>query len=589
MKKEYNSMLVDSKVLYRIEPFYFHDEYDGIRLQEGFRLYHFNKQLYYQYIQQLFFVENQNEKAIAKTYINDWNQVSHIKFENSLDNNVVTSFPDKKSVYRYYVNYEDNDEKKRRRCIYFKINNVQVIATMSHVGMVVYEFIIDHITEFQKINHESLQEVELELTPQNYEWAVYALRSIQHVSKKALELQVENKENKEQRAAYFKEQNFHLPEPENIPYLFKPFDWCELTNAIISKIFKEAYGFTEGQKPGRYALMYTGAIISEPNLGYKDDLANHLFKISRGYKHTYYKKVNYEGVIKPFDNVWWYFSDEGASSFVLEIKDDKAAMEFFESQYTSKWSTNYFYMYLLALIQKFSFIYFTIKTNERLENSILYKEGTYKIEELENELQETRKLYQTILKFQIQAYYEQISQHTHYNELYIQLLKGLRIPELVDELKQKLETFSQVIESITSEKLSYEKEKQGKDAKQIAEQKKEQLEKQNKVVQTITYFLLPATLTTGILGMNIPFIAESKDMLFFPVLFAVIIITAAMSLLINKLDRITSKFVLVVSSIIFLICLFLAMNAYNQKEQVEQKVSFEELCEKIDGCSYIKE
>ena len=143
-------MLVDSKVLYRIEPFYFHDDYNGIQLQDGFRLYHFNKQLYYQYIQQLFFVENQNEKAIAKTFITDWNQVSQITFENSLDNNEITSFPGKKCVYRYYVNYEEND-KKIKRCIYFKIENVQVIASMSHVGMVVYEFMIERITESKKM------------------------------------------------------------------------------------------------------------------------------------------------------------------------------------------------------------------------------------------------------------------------------------------------------------------------------------------------------------------------------------------------------------------------------------------------------
>ena len=76
-------------------------------------------------------------------------------------------------------------------------------------------------------------------------------------------MKIRKTKNKELRI--FKAKNFNLPEPENIPYLFKPFDWCELTNAIISKLFKEAYGFTESQKPGRYALMYTGAMISQPD------------------------------------------------------------------------------------------------------------------------------------------------------------------------------------------------------------------------------------------------------------------------------------------------------------------------------------
>ena len=89
--------------------------------------------------------------------------------------------------------------------------------------------------------------------------------------------------------------------------------------------------------------------------------------------------------------------------------------------------------------------------------------------------------------------------------------------------------------------------------------------------------------------MNIPFIAESKNILFFPVIFAVIACTAAMSMLINKFEHITSKIVLVVSSIILFFCLFLAVEDYKQTEKVQQKVPFEELCEKIEGCTYVEE
>ena len=183
------------------------------------------------------------------------------------------------------------------------------------------------------------------------------------------------------------------------------------------------------------------------------------------------------------------------------------------------------------------------------------------------------------------------------------MFQKLHIPELRNELTNKLETFSRVIESIATAKLTHEKQKQEAEAKlifeqkqeqirleeQVREERKEQIEKQNKVIQTITYILLPATLTTGILGMNIPFIAESKNILFLPIIFGVITFTALMAMLINKIEeRITAKAVLALFSIIFIICLFLAVEEYQQPEHVEEKVPFEELCEKNEGCSYVE-
>lgn len=536
-------MPVESKVLYRIEPFYFYDDYEKIQTPAGFRTYQIksHKQTYYHFIHQLFFSENQAEKAIAKTYISDWNQMSKIIFANRLDENAITSFPDKKFIYRYLVNFEEAGGEKKKRCIYFKIKNVQVIATMSHVGMVVYEFSIDRITEFQGNG----KEVEIGVIPQDYEWAVYALRSIHQVSKNALMLQMENKEYIEARKAYFQAGNLDLPEPEGEKYLFKPFDWCDLTNAVVSQFFEQAQGFAVKNEPGNYALMYTGAIISHPDRYNKVDLANHLFKISRGYKQTYYKRVDESGVIKPFDNVWWYFSDEGASCFVLEV-DDQAAMDFFNQHYTSKWATNFYYMYLLALIQKFSFMYYTIKTNELLEHSILFRDEKYSIGEIEEELSETRKLYNRILKFHMLASHDHVSQLTHYNELYTQLRESLRIPQFMDELKEKLDTFSQVIESIATEKIAHEKEKQ------------------NSVIQTITYILLPATLTTGIMGMNIPFIVDSKNILTLPIFLAVVVLTIAMSLVINKIkiNRWVTIILLAILLILFVLSTFHTIEIY---------------------------
>jgi uncharacterized membrane protein len=89
--------------------------------------------------------------------------------------------------------------------------------------------------------------------------------------------------------------------------------------------------------------------------------------------------------------------------------------------------------------------------------------------------------------------------------------------------------------------------------------------------------------------MNIPFIAESKNILFLPAFLAVIVCTAAMSMLINKFENIKAKFVLVVSVILFILFLLLTVEDYKKTEEVQQNVLFEELCQQIEGCTNISE
>lgn len=604
---------VNSKVVYRIEPFYFNDDYEQITQQKGFKIDSFSKDKFYEYMKDLLYTKEETNQSIAKTYITISNDHKEIQFENSLDG-TFTPLPHQQSFYRHDLNYEVTKTKEKvKRRIIFKIKHIRAVAAASHIGMLVYELHIERILQYPLSTEFEQDEVindakgeQLPLTPETYEWAVYALRNM-HQKKKSLILETTTKEHQEllanyhaeKQAAKKNEEPFNRSKPAK--FLYRSFDWIDFTNGVIATLFKDTASFAENKRPGNYALMYVGAIISDVRAEDEQSVANNLFKISRGYKHTYYNQIKKEDVIRPFDNVWWYFSDEGASSFVLEI-EDKAAMDFFDTQYTSKWETNYFYMYMLVLIQKFSAIYYTMKTTERLKQSILYERQEHTGEQLEKELEQTRHLYHTILKFQIQSYHEQISPLTHYNELYRQLLQNLRIPQVMKELQEKLGTFHEVIESIATEKLTQEKEKQEKEAdlryqkrqeeqlkerkerEKLAEEKKLQADKQNMVIQTITYLFLPATLATGILGMNIPLIAESKNTLFWAVFFGVIALTAGATWVLQERKfKASYKLILAIS---FILCV-ISLAAYvgnMPKNENPQKVKAEQTCEKDDQC-----
>lgn len=523
------SLIEESAVAYRIEPFYFKQDFSNINELTGFRPLNFTKEMFYDHIDKLMFLKEKDplfNSQIAKTYQINWKE-KKISYTDSYQKDEVKPFPIQGTVFEYIVEETDEAEGTAlKRFIRFKIQNIQVILSEMQVGFLVYDLKDIHIFEERNGERHLIPQ-----TLENYEWVTYHLRKFQIAEKGYLLVYLKDPEQEAILKAYKKRkgeavqnnQPFSEEKPEEPKILPFPVKWTDLSIGLLGEL-GEIHSFFNKKRIGYHTLLYSSAFIDYPMNGEGDGqitkefeamLANKVYKISHGYKDTYYKEVQAEDVVRPFENILWCLSPEGAANIVYPVPN-KQAMKFFDDSFKQKRKTNYYFMYILALLQKYSLLYYSLHTTEILYQSSLYIDRQRSKEELNKELTRTRDFYGKILKFTIRGYFEQVSYHSHYNFIYDRLIKALRIPELQQELTPKMEAFRQLIETLVYEENEKEKDKQ------------------NHIVQTVTYFLLPATLTTGILGMNIPLITKSTNFYLAYAFLGVTFITSLLSLVLNK-------------------------------------------------------
>ncbi|WP_394186766.1 CorA family divalent cation transporter [Metabacillus halosaccharovorans] len=557
----------ESLISYRIEPFYFDRDFSEIKNITGFRPLSFTKEMFYNHIDKLMFLKENDPSygnQIGKSFQINWNQHNKIIYYDSYQKKEVT-FPIEQAEYHYLVN--GKKDSPVQRYIRFRINNIQLLISEMQVGFLVYDI---NIMELYDVNNGQKETLSLDL--ENHEWALYYLRKLQIANKGYLLATIKDNEAVNRRKEYFirrkdaikNKQPFTEEEPDNPTLVQVPIKWTDLTNGLLKEM-GEVHSFTNQKKVGQHALLYTSAYI-EPSLESEIEketskdfglmVANKAYKISHGYRDTYFKDIKIEDIIRPFDNIMWSFSSEGVCNLVYTLPNEQT-MKFFDETFKTVRVTNYYYMYVLALFQRYSLLYYTIKSSDLLFQSSVYLGEELSKEKRDDELKRTRHFYGKTLKFTIHGYYEQVSYHSHYNEIYEELIKALRIGELQQELSPKTEAFHQVIESLV-----YEQDVKENELKKIDQ------EKQNNIFQTITFILLPASLTTGILGMNIPFIANSNDFFFGYAFCGVALITALLSLYTKKMKSDSTKAIIIISAVLLSLIILLDIK-YDLPNQVE--------------------
>ena len=564
-------LIEDSSITYRIEPFYFEKGFSEIHNPIGFRPLTFTKEMFYDHIDNLMFLKEKDpsfHNQIGKSFQIDWNLSDKILYHDSYQKKDVP-LPFKETEYEYLVEGKKNSP--LQKYIRFKIENVHLLVSEMKVGFLVYDLKVIELYEIKNGEKESLTQ-----TVENYEWAMYYLRKLQIANKGFLVAAIQDPEQVLRRKEYFIrrdaaiQNNEHFTEEEPAEPTLVPIKvkWTDLTNGLLKEL-GEVHSFTNQKKVGHHALLYTSTFIQPPEeidatagtrKNFELMIANKVYKISHGYRETYYKDVKVEDILRPFDNIMWNFSSEGASNIVYTL-DDEQAMKFFDGSFKTKRETNFYFLYVLGLLQKYSLLYFTIRSTDILFQSSVYSGEELNKEERDKELKRTRDFYAETLKFTVHGYYEQVSYHSHYNEIYVQLIKALRIPEMQQELSPKAEAFHQVIESLVYEQEMKEKESA-----------REEQEKQNNIFQTITFFLLPASIATGILGMNVPLITNSNNFYLGYVVFGVTLLTILLLILLNKNKSISAR-TIAVASAVFLSIIILLDIKYDfpkQDEETEQ-------------------
>jgi hypothetical protein len=507
-------LIEDSSITYRIEPFYFEKGFSEIHNPIGYRPLTFTKEMFYDHIDNLMFLKENDpsyNNQIGKSFQIDWNQSDKILYHDSFQKKDVP-FPAKETEYEYLVDGKKNSP--LQKYIRFKIENVHLLVSEMKVGFLVYDIKVIELYEIKNGEKESLSQ-----TVENYEWAMYYLRKLQIANKGYLVATIQDPEQVIRRKEYFMRRDTAIQnneifteeepaEPTLVPIKVK---WTDLTNGLLTEL-GEVHSFTNQKKVGHHALLYTSTFIQPPEeigatagtrKNFELMIANKVYKISHGYRETYYKDVKAEDILRPFDNIMWNFSSEGASNIIYTL-DDEQAMKFFDGSFKTKRETNFYFMYVLGLLQKYSLLYFTIRSTDILFQSSVYSGEELNKEERDKELKRTRDFYAETLKFTVHGYYEQVSYHSHYNEIYVQLIKALRIPEMQQELSPKIEAFNQVIERLVYEQNVKEKEAASEALRLQREDELRVQEKQNNIIQSITYFLLPCNIDNRFIRNEYP-------------------------------------------------------------------------------------
>lgn len=151
-----------------------------------------------------------------------------------------------------------------------------------------------------------------------------------------------------------------------------------------------------------------------------EDKYSFIFHIANGYKDSYHFSDEIsEEIKKPFDEAYWYATQEGAAYLSWPSFDNK---EVFNSLIPSKVRTDYFALYLKTLYQSFSLLIYA----ERIQTDISAVKGKYLVEPLDKRITE---LFGEINLFLTKSMATTVSHIHHQSEFYVYLKKQLRIHE----------------------------------------------------------------------------------------------------------------------------------------------------------------
>lgn len=157
----------------------------------------------------------------------------------------------------------------------------------------------------------------------------------------------------------------------------------------------------------------------------RNDKYSLVYHITNGYKDSYHYSDEIANEIKsPFNDVYWYATQEGAAYLAWVGEDNK---EVFKSLIPSKVRTDYFALYMKILYQSFSLLLYA----EKIQTNILASSEKYIAEPLDKKI---TNLYGEINLFLTKSMATSVSHIHHQSEFYVYIKKQLRIQDDVESL-----------------------------------------------------------------------------------------------------------------------------------------------------------
>lgn len=196
---------------------------------------------------------------------------------------------------------------------------------------------------------------------------------------------------------------------------------------------------------------------------------------------------------------------------------------------------SYFYLFYFVLYQKYTLL------KRRNDVYQIHKQSLQAAPLSENFLKDLMRFREENISFTTISNRNTVAYKNRYNTFYQMIRQQFNIGPLLDEYEKELR---EVIEFYML---------------QLQQNTEQNNIKQTNIIQSISYFFLPASLATGLLGMNIHLFSDAPNMAFVYVLIGTIILMAASSIFVQHLFKrqkeIPGGFVLIIGLLLMILAL----------------------------------
>ncbi|MGD6776353.1 hypothetical protein [Sutcliffiella horikoshii] len=214
-----------------------------------------------------------------------------------------------------------------------------------------------------------------------------------------------------------------------------------LVNPFKPETFFHEYE-KEGGKYPSYALIYTALTLDQQFIKTEDGdvreafIKDCLFRMRRSFKGSYKpcaRDLRLEGteeVFQAFENSYWGFSLEGLANLSY-LTEDKDTNSFFDSNYYGNLERSYFYLYVIALHQRYALI------NLSKEATLLPLTITDLMEDKENKIDRLR---EKIAYFNLRSAFRHVSHISHQDIIYEHIHRSLHIDDFMEKIESEVES-----------------------------------------------------------------------------------------------------------------------------------------------------
>ncbi|MFP7298232.1 hypothetical protein [Neobacillus niacini] len=223
-------------------------------------------------------------------------------------------------------------------------------------------------------------------------------------------------------------------------------NFANITAGLLNPLVVTSYFEKDNLEP-KNALVFNTSILDKSfseSDGYITKLQRFLFETRRVFKESYqpsqseYDIEKNEEIYKPFNNSYWGIALEGACNIVLHTGDE-ITNNFFSESYIMNVKLNYFYMYIIALHQRYALLHLSVQAAEIPRDMDTLIESNSSIETI-------TKLREEIAYFDLRSSFLQVSHITHQNKVYEYIYRVLHIGDLHRKLQSEVESIASLLD-----------------------------------------------------------------------------------------------------------------------------------------------